>query len=88
MRNATVNRNGRDDSDGNFADKVIARGGVGNHQESKSHVSRVQYPEEFHLGGWIYGQTWASAANSGLIRNGAPRTAMTYLMEQLGRPTP
>ena len=38
--------------------------------------------------GWIYGQTWASAPNSGLIRNGTPRPAMTYLMEQLGRPAP
>jgi len=46
------------------------------------------YVKGITIWGWIYGQTWASAANSGLIRNGAPRTAMTYLMEQLGRPAP
>jgi len=38
--------------------------------------------------GWIYGKTWSQAANSGLIRNGASRSAMTYLMNELGRPVP
>jgi endo-1,4-beta-xylanase len=38
--------------------------------------------------GWIYGKTWSAAPQSGLIRNGAPRPAMTWLMEQLGRPVP
>jgi len=38
--------------------------------------------------GWIYGSTWASAPQSGLIQNGAPRPAMTWLMEWLGRPSP
>jgi endo-1,4-beta-xylanase len=36
--------------------------------------------------GWILGRTWV--ANSGLVRNGAPRPAMTWLMQQLGRPVP
>jgi endo-1,4-beta-xylanase len=36
--------------------------------------------------GWIFGSTWVP--NSGLIRNGTPRPAMTWLMEQLGRPAP
>ncbi len=36
--------------------------------------------------GWIYGSTWVPS--SGLIRNGDPRPAMTWLMEQLGRPAP
>ncbi len=36
--------------------------------------------------GWIYGSTWVPA--SGLIRNGSPRSAMTWLMETLGRPSP
>jgi endo-1,4-beta-xylanase len=36
--------------------------------------------------GWILGRTWV--ANSGLIRNGAPRPAMTWLMQELGRPVP
>jgi endo-1,4-beta-xylanase len=36
--------------------------------------------------GWILGRTWV--ANSGIIRNGAPRPAMTWLMQQLDRPVP
>jgi endo-1,4-beta-xylanase len=36
--------------------------------------------------GWIYGKTWIPA--SGLIRDGQPRPAMTWLMDQLGRPAP
>jgi endo-1,4-beta-xylanase len=36
--------------------------------------------------GWIYGRTWVPS--SGLIRNGAPRPSMTWLMEQLDRPVP
>jgi len=35
------------------------------------------------LWGYIYGSTWVP--NSGLIRNGAPRPAMTWLMDFLGR---
>jgi endo-1,4-beta-xylanase len=38
--------------------------------------------------GWIYGKTWSLAPNSGLIRNGAARPAMTWLMNELGRPAP
>ena len=39
--------------------------------------------------GWIYGRTWASAPNSGLVRDsGQPRPAMTWLMNELGRPVP
>jgi endo-1,4-beta-xylanase len=38
--------------------------------------------------GWIYGRTWSPSPYSGLIRNGAARPAMTWLMQQLGRPTP
>jgi endo-1,4-beta-xylanase len=38
--------------------------------------------------GWIYGKTWSPSPNSGLIRNGSPRPAMTWLMQQLGRPAP
>jgi len=38
--------------------------------------------------GWIYGKTWSSAPNSGLIRNGQPRAALTWLMDELGRPVP
>lgn len=35
------------------------------------------------LWGYIYGQTWL--ANSGLVRNGTPRPAMTWLMTYLGK---
>ena len=36
--------------------------------------------------GWIDGQTWV--ANTGLIKNGEPRSAMTWLMQELKRPAP
>lgn len=36
--------------------------------------------------GWIFGRTWV--ASSGLIRNGEPRPAMVWLMQQLQRPVP
>jgi len=36
--------------------------------------------------GWIDGQTWV--ANTGLIKNSKPRSAMTWLMQELGRPAP
>lgn len=36
--------------------------------------------------GWIFGRTWVPS--SGLIRNGAARPAMVWLMEELGRPVP
>jgi endo-1,4-beta-xylanase len=36
--------------------------------------------------GWIDGQTWV--ANTGLIKNGKPRSAMTWLMQELKRPAP
>jgi endo-1,4-beta-xylanase len=36
--------------------------------------------------GWIFGRTWVPS--SGLIRDGAPRPAMVWLMDELGRPVP
>jgi endo-1,4-beta-xylanase len=36
--------------------------------------------------GWIFGRTWVPS--SGLIRNGVPRPAMVWLMDELGRPVP
>lgn len=36
--------------------------------------------------GWIFGRTWVPS--SGLIRDGAPRPAMVWLMEELRRPVP
>jgi endo-1,4-beta-xylanase len=38
------------------------------------------------LWGWIDGQTWRQ--NTGLIKGGQPRPAMTWLMQELGRPAP
>jgi endo-1,4-beta-xylanase len=38
--------------------------------------------------GWIYGRTWNQAPNSGLVRDGRSRSAMTWLMNELGRPAP
>jgi endo-1,4-beta-xylanase len=38
--------------------------------------------------GWISGATWSKAPNSGIVNNGTPRPAMTYLMDLLGRPSP
>jgi endo-1,4-beta-xylanase len=36
--------------------------------------------------GWIVGRTWV--ANSGLVNGTTPRPAMTWLMQQVGRPVP
>jgi endo-1,4-beta-xylanase len=36
--------------------------------------------------GWIDGRTWV--ANTGLVKGTTPRPAMTWLMQQLGRPVP
>jgi endo-1,4-beta-xylanase len=46
------------------------------------------YVKGLTIWGWIYGKTWSLSPNSGLVRNGSARPAMTYLMEQLGRPSP
>jgi len=45
------------------------------------------YVKGITIWGWIYGKTWSPSPNSGLIRSGAFRPAMTWLMQQLGRPT-
>lgn len=47
-----------------------------------------QFVSGITIWGWIYGSTWSQAPNSGLIRNGASRSAMTWLMNELGRPAP
>jgi endo-1,4-beta-xylanase len=48
----------------------------------------TDYVKGITIWGWIYGSTWQQAANSGLIRNGKARSAMTWLMQTLGRPAP
>jgi endo-1,4-beta-xylanase len=45
------------------------------------------YVKGITIWGWIYGKTWSPSPNSGLIRSGTFRPAMTWLMQQLGRPT-
>ena len=45
------------------------------------------YVKGITIWGWIYGKTWSPSPNSGLIRSGSFRPAMTWLMQQLGRPT-
>jgi len=46
------------------------------------------YVKGITIWGWIYGRTWSEAPQSGLVRSGSPRSAMTWLMEQLERPVP
>ncbi|HET9953031.1 MAG TPA: endo-1,4-beta-xylanase [Polyangiaceae bacterium] len=47
----------------------------------------LDYVHGITIWGWIYGQTWSLSPNSGLVRNGSFRPAMTWLMGELGRPT-
>ena len=58
-------------------------------QKYQEHIPFFLETEWIHgvtLWGWIHGATWV--ANSGLIRDGSPRPAMTWLMEELNRPAP
>jgi len=48
----------------------------------------TDYVKGVTIWGWIYGETWDQAPDSGLIRNGTARPAMTWLMQTLGRPQP
>lgn len=57
----------------------------------KSYIPYFLNTEWIHgitIWGWIYGKTWNDAPQSGLIRNGTPRPAMTWLMQTLNRPVP
>ncbi len=58
------------------------------YQEQVTHFRSLDFVPGITIWGWIYGRTWSSAPNSGLIRDGSPRPAMTWLMEELGRPVP
>jgi len=49
----------------------------------------TEYVRAVTIWGWIRGRTWSSAPESGLVsQEGAPRPAMTWLMDWLGRPSP
>ena len=68
--------------------------GVGNDvmEATRKVLDALKFDAEYIHGitvwGWIFGQTWSMAPDSGLIRNGAPRPAMTWLMDTLGRESP
>ncbi|MBN2716081.1 MAG: endo-1,4-beta-xylanase [Deltaproteobacteria bacterium] len=46
----------------------------------------TEYVHGITVWGWIVGQTWSQAADSGLVDGTTPRPAMTWLMNSLGRP--
>lgn len=57
----------------------------------KSYIPYFMQTEWIHgitIWGWIYGKTWSAAPQSGLVRDGAARPAMTWLMQYLNRPVP
>lgn len=58
------------------------------YQEHIPFFMETDYIKGVTIWGWIYGQTWSQAPESGLIRNGQPRPAMTWLMTTLSRPVP
>jgi GH35 family endo-1,4-beta-xylanase len=58
------------------------------YQEHIPFFMETDYVKGVTLWGWIYGATWSQAPDSGLIRNGQPRPAMTWLMDTLNRPAP
>jgi endo-1,4-beta-xylanase len=55
-------------------------------QEHFSFFLNTEWVRGVTVWGWIFGRTWV--ASSGLIRNGEPRPAMVWLMQQLQRPVP
>ncbi len=49
----------------------------------------TEYIKGITIWGWMVGQTWSQAPDSGLVRaDGTARPAMTWLMDTLGRPQP
>jgi len=58
------------------------------YQQYFNYFREQEFVPGITIWGWIYGKTWNNAPNSGLIRNGASRSAMTWLMNELGRPVP
>ncbi|MBN2341912.1 MAG: endo-1,4-beta-xylanase [Deltaproteobacteria bacterium] len=58
------------------------------YQEHIPFFLNTDYIHGITIWGWIYGQTWSQAPYSGLVDNGNPRSAMTWLMNTLGRPVP
>lgn len=56
------------------------------YQEHMPFFLETEWIHGITIWGWIYGSTWVNG--SGLIRDGNPRPAMTWLMQELGRPAP
>jgi endo-1,4-beta-xylanase len=56
------------------------------YQEHMSFFLDTDWVPGVTLWGWIHGRTWVP--NSGLIKDDQPRPAMTWLMQELGRPAP
>lgn len=55
-------------------------------QEQVTFFQNTEWIHGVTFWGWIFGRTWV--ASSGLVRNGTPRPAMVWLMDELGRPVP
>lgn len=56
------------------------------YQEHMGFFLGTEWIRGITIWGWIDGRTWV--ANTGLIKNGQPRPAMTWLMQELKRPAP
>lgn len=58
-------------------------------KQKKQYSDQIKYMWEcdyvagITLWGWIYGKTWTSNGNSGIIKNGEDRPAMTWLREYM-----
>jgi endo-1,4-beta-xylanase len=59
---------------------------LGYYQQYIPYFLNTDYIRGVTVWGWIYGATWVQ--NSGLVKNGVSRPAMTWLMQTLGRPVP
>ena len=73
----------------------ITKYDIGNANDTKQlSIYQAQFPvflntaavKGITVWGWINGSTWV--ANTGLVNGTKPRSAMTWLMGQLGRPVP
>ncbi|MBN2525870.1 MAG: endo-1,4-beta-xylanase [Deltaproteobacteria bacterium] len=58
------------------------------YQEQMSYFLQQDWIPGITIWGWIVGQTWSMAPDSGLVKGTSPRPAMTWLMEQLGKSFP
>jgi endo-1,4-beta-xylanase len=59
---------------------------LGYYQQYIPYFRSADYIRGITLWGWIDGATWIP--NTGLVKSGVPRPAMSWLMQTLGRPVP